>query len=85
MLTIVMFVFGLASLITGRYRVARHVIKGGRARLIGLLLLSPFPLSFLLGAGYGIMLLTSHQTVTYEQVAGISQLLKTCGCVSSCV
>jgi hypothetical protein len=54
-LQIVMFVFGIVTLIRGQIKVAPSmVVRGPMARLIGLVLLIPLPLAFAIGLVIGV-------------------------------
>ena len=49
MLELIMAVWGIVVLITGKFKVGDRVVTGGEARLCGMILVAPIPLSFLMG------------------------------------
>ena len=55
MLEIVLGIYGLYVLITGKLKLsASKVVEGTPARLISLIMLAPFPVSFMIGLAIGI-------------------------------
>lgn len=51
---IIMFIFGIIALVRGRFLLTRaKEVRGWPARIIGILLMAPFPLSFLVGIVLG--------------------------------
>ena len=50
MLQIGMFIVGIIALVRGRFKLSKNKeVTGGKARLVGLILLAPFPLAFCAG------------------------------------
>ena len=55
MLEIILGIYGLYVLITGKLKLsATKVVEGTPARLISLIMLAPFPLAFTVGLGVGV-------------------------------
>lgn len=65
-----MFIFGMIALIRSHFLLTRvKEVRGWPARIIGVLLIMPFPLSFLVGIVLGVILVatgkdTKDQTIT---------------------
>ncbi len=64
MCEIAMLIFGIITLIRGRFLLTRaKEVRGWKARFIGLLLVMPFPLSFLIGMVLGAIFLSTGKDV----------------------
>ena len=60
MLEIILGVYGLYVLVTGKMKLsATKVVEGTPARLISLIMLAPFPLAFTIGIGIGVWAATN--------------------------
>lgn len=53
---IIMLIFGIIALVKGQFSLKRNrVVDGVPARIIGVILMLPFPLSFCIGFGIGVI------------------------------
>jgi len=63
-LEIILAIYGLWVLITGKMKLsASKVVEGTPARLISLIMLAPFPVSFMIGMAIGIWAAANGQNV----------------------
>lgn len=64
MCQIIMLLFGIYTLIRGRFLLTRaSEVRGWPARIIGLVLIAPWPLAFLIGMMLGAMILAQGKSV----------------------
>lgn len=62
-LEIGLLIWGIVTLIKGRLTVSKNkVVTGGRARLIGVIMLLPLPLAFIMGAIIGVTKAANNQS-----------------------
>src|SRR5437899_2470508 len=63
---VALFLIGLYALITGRLSTGKHVVQGWPARVIGIIGLSPVPLSFVAGMAVAALLVAKGTDVTRQ-------------------
>jgi hypothetical protein len=63
---VALFLIGLCALITGRLSTGKHLVQGWPARVIGIIGLSPVPLSFLAGMVVVALLMSIGTHVTQQ-------------------
>ena len=74
MCEIVMLIIGIITLIRGRFLLNRAMeVRGWTARIIGLILVLPFPLSFFVGIVLGAIFLTAGKGVDGEEFKTTAQ------------
>jgi hypothetical protein len=75
MCEILMLIFGIIALIRGRFLLTRvKEVRGWPARIIGILLIAPFPLSFLVGMVLGAIFLAMGKDVAHEDFKSAAQI-----------
>jgi hypothetical protein len=80
MCDIIIFIFGLIAVITGKFSLTRkRIVRGLPARIVGILLLLPLPLSFATALVMGTVMVARNQPGNQKQyedtVRAISTLL----------
>jgi hypothetical protein len=84
MCEILMLIFGIITLSRGRFLSTRvKEVRGWPARIIGALLVIPFPLSFLLGMVLGGVFLAMGKDIEGQEFKSMAQILEL-GIVALC-
>lgn len=73
---IAMICIGLYLLIAGKSKAGKRVLRGGPARVVGLVFMLPVPLAFMIGVGIGISLGLRHKPFHPEEWKGISLVIE---------
>ena len=80
-----MLIFGLIALVRGRFLLTRATeVRGVPARIIGVVLILPFPLTFAAGIVWGAILLAQGKTAQVSDAQGAAWFLQF-GIVAICI
>ena len=76
MCEILMLIFGIIALVRGRFLLTRaKEVRGWPARIIGVLLIMPFPLSFLVGMVLGGVFVAMGKSVDDQEFRSAASIL----------
>jgi hypothetical protein len=76
MCAIIMLIFGIVALATGRFSLTRKkVVEGAPARIVGVILILPLPVTFLAGLALGVSLLQQGRPVNEKEVRSLALVI----------
>ncbi len=76
MCEVIMLIFGIIALVRGRFLLTRaKEVRGWPARVIGVLLVTPFPLGFLVGMVLGAIFLANGKEVGGREFTTAAQII----------
>lgn len=85
-LEIAMLIFGIIALVKGKFTLTKKkIVTGAAARIVGVILLMPLPLSFGVGVIMGIMLAAQGRQIQAKEIQNTGTIIEVVSVLGCCI